>query len=87
MKNTYKLVVGRSKSLFGPYTDKEGKGMLENGCTLIIGSNSELVGNGHCSEIVTDKEVNDWIFYHGVDINNPKGRMLLMDEVKWDNSN
>lgn len=84
VKSTYRLVVGRSKSLLGPYYDKKGKNMMDNGYTLVIGSNEKFVGNGHCSEIVQDKAGQDWIFYHGVDVNNPRGRVLLMDQVKWD---
>jgi len=87
VKSTYQLVVGRSKSLFGPYLDKNGKDMMDNGYSLVIGSNTRFVGNGHCSEIVQDKAGNDWIFYHGVDVENPRGRVLLMDQVKWDKDN
>lgn len=83
-KSTYQLVVGRSKSLFGPYVDKNGKDMIENGYSVVISGNERFVGNGHCSEIVKDKVGNDWIFYHGVDLKNPKGRVLLMDQVLWD---
>lgn len=85
VRSTYKLVVGRSKSLFGPYYDKKGKDMMDNGYSLVIGSNSRFVGNGHCSEIVQDKKGNDWIYYHGIDVNNPHGRILLLDQIKWDN--
>lgn len=83
VNSTYRLVVGRSESLFGPYVDKAGKNMMENGYELVIGPNNRFVGNGHCSEIVTDDAGNDWIFYHGVDITNPNGRVLLMDQIKW----
>lgn len=85
-KSTYKLVVGRSKDLFGPYVDKTGKDMMDNGYTLVIGPNSQFVGNGHCSEIVKDSDGSEWIFYHGVNLNNPQGRVLLLDQVKWDNN-
>lgn len=87
VNSTYQLVVGRSESLFGPYSDKSGKNMLENGYELVIGSNGRFVGNGHCSEIVQDDQGNDWIFYHGVDKRNPQGRVLLLDQVTWDNEN
>ncbi|ADY53601.1 glycoside hydrolase family 43 [Pseudopedobacter saltans DSM 12145] len=87
VNSTYKLVVGRSKSLMGPYVDKTGKNMMDNGYNIVISSNSRFVGNGHCSEIVQDKNGADWIFYHGVDVNNPKARVLLSDQVKWDNEN
>jgi len=85
-KSTYKLVVGRSRNLFGPYVDKTGKDMMNNGYSIVIGSNSHFVGNGHCSEIVKDNDGNEWMFYHGVNLNNPQGRVLLLDQVKWDNN-
>lgn len=86
VKSTYQLVVGRSGSLFGPYVDKSGKDMMDNGYTLVIGSNKHFTGNGHCSEIVQDDAGNDWIFYHGVDVNKPQGRVLLLDQIKWDST-
>jgi arabinan endo-1,5-alpha-L-arabinosidase len=84
VKSTYRLVVGRSKSLFGPYLDKSGKDMMDNGYSVVIASNERFAGNGHCSEIVQDEAGNDWILYHGVDVTNPRGRVLLLDQVKWD---
>lgn len=85
-KSTYKLVVGRSTSLFGPYTNKAGKNMLENGYDIAINSNEHFVGNGHCSEIVQDDAGNDWILYHGIhNVESPNGRVLLLDQVKWEN--
>lgn len=87
VKSTYQLIVGRSDDLFGPYVDKDGKDMMANGYSLVIGSNTRFVGNGHCSEIVQDEANNDWIFYHGVDVNRPNGRVLLLDPIKWDSDN
>jgi arabinan endo-1,5-alpha-L-arabinosidase len=84
LNSTYQLVVGRSQSLFGPYVDKTGKGMMENGYSVVIGRSDYFVGNGHCSEIVQDGAGDDWIFYHGVDVNKPRGRVLLLDRVLWD---
>lgn len=83
VNSTYKLVVGRSQSLFGPYLDKSGKDMMENAYEIVVGPNDRFVGNGHCSEIVKDDAGNDWILYHGVDVDQPSGRILLLDEVKW----
>jgi len=84
VNSTYQLVVGRSESLLGPYVDKNGKNMMDNGYTLVIGSNGRFTGNGHCSEIVQDDAGNDWLLYHGVDRKTPEGRILLLDQVKWD---
>lgn len=83
VNSSYKLVVGRSKSLFGPYVDKNGKNMMDNGFEIVIDSNSKFVGNGHCSSIVQDDAGNDWILYHGIDVEKPDRRVLLLDQVMW----
>jgi arabinan endo-1,5-alpha-L-arabinosidase len=83
VNSSYKLVVGRSNSLLGPYVNKAGVDMMDNGYDLVVGSNDQFVGNGHCSEIVQDDAGNDWILYHGIDVDNPDGRILLLDQVKW----
>ncbi len=85
LKSTYTTVVGRSDNLFGPYVDKQGKPMLSNNHEIVIQKNSSFVGTGHNSEIVQDNNGNDWIFYHAVSVANPKGRVLMMDRVRWDN--
>lgn len=84
IKSTYKLVVGRSESLFGPYVDKSGKSMMDNGYEIVIDKNERFVGNGHNSEIVKDRTGKNWMFYHGVDVQNPRGRVLLLDKINWD---
>ncbi|MBK7131540.1 MAG: family 43 glycosylhydrolase [Bacteroidales bacterium] len=83
VKSTYKTVVGRSSKLFGPYLDKQGKSMNDNFHEILIGGNERFVGTGHNSEIVEDQMAKTWILYHAVDKTNPKGRVLLLDEVKW----
>lgn len=88
LRSSYRLVMGRSESLLGPYVSKQGVPMLDNGYTEVIHSNTRFKGNGHCSEIMQDDAGNDWIFYHGYDAQNEgKGRQLLMSQVKWDSRN
>jgi arabinan endo-1,5-alpha-L-arabinosidase len=57
--------------------------MSENQHEFLIRGNDRFVGTGHNSEIVTDKAGKTWMLYHAVDINNPKGRVLMLDEVIW----
>lgn len=83
LKSTYQTVVGRSKKLFGPYLDKEGRPMMSNHHEVLIHKNDSFVGNGHNSEIVTDKAGDDWMLYHGVSVDNPHGRVLLLDKIEW----
>ncbi len=87
INSTYRLVVGRSNSLTGPYYNKQGDSMMSNGYSLVVGSNSRFVGNGHCSEIVSDEAGNDWIFFHGWDVDFPDNkRGLLLNKISWDRS-
>lgn len=84
LKSTYHTVVGRSESLFGPYTDRKGDKMLENHHEALLHKNEQFVGTGHNSEIVTDEAGQDWMFYHAFLADDPdRGRVLLMDRIKW----
>lgn len=85
-KSTYTTVVGRSRDLMGPYLDKNGKSMLDNNHEIFIQKNDRFIGTGHNSEIVADDKGNDWILYHAVDAQNPKGRVLVLDKVLWKNN-
>lgn len=85
LSSTYTTVVGRSDQLFGPYLNKEGRPMMENHHEVVIRKNEQFVGTGHNSEIVQDAEGNDWILYHAVSVANPKGRVLMLDRVRWEN--
>jgi levanase/fructan beta-fructosidase len=84
LNSTYRLVVTRSKSLLGPYESRAGVAALDNGHDVVVGSNNRFVGNGHCSEIVSDDAGVDWIFFHGFDasLEHPT-RQPLLERVDW----
>ena len=83
VKSTYKVIVGRSKKVWGPYKDKTGKPMLKNGYSLVIGANDHFVGNGHGSQIIRDDAGQDWLLYHGFSRSTPENGRIL-DQIKWD---
>ncbi|MDE6005932.1 MAG: family 43 glycosylhydrolase [Muribaculaceae bacterium] len=83
-KSTYRVGVGRSKNLFGPYVDSDGVPMLDNGYNLVVSSNEKFVGPGHGSRIITDKDGKTWYIYHSyIRGKGGKGRMPMLDEIKW----
>jgi arabinan endo-1,5-alpha-L-arabinosidase len=59
--------------------------MMENHHEILIQKNSKFVGTGHNSEIVSDDKGQDWIFYHAVWVDNPQGRVLMLDKIQWMN--
>ena len=83
LNSTYTTVVGRAENLWGPYLDKNGNQMMNNYHEVLIQKNAKFVGTGHNSEIVSDSKGQDWILYHAVNVDNPKGRVLLLDRINW----
>lgn len=49
IESTYKIVVGRSKDITGPYTDKRAVSMMQGGGTLIDAGDDRWIGPGHCA--------------------------------------
>lgn len=85
-RSTYRVVVARSKNLFGPYVDKDGNKAMENGFSLMMQRSQDVIGPGHNANFVTDDEGNHWMLYHGFDAKAPeKGRLVYLDRITWDN--
>lgn len=80
-KSTYKLVVGRSKSVTGPYVDKERKELTKGGGSLVIEGNKNWYGVGHNSVFTFDGK--DYTFMHGYDANDKALPKLIVKEITW----
>ena len=62
-KSTYNVVVGRSRSITGPYVDKDGKPMMEGGGTLVIEATTpNWRGPGHPA--VLQDQGGDYLLFH-----------------------
>lgn len=46
VESTYKIAVGRSRAVSGPYVDKAGTSMLQGGGTVILSSSGRKIGPG-----------------------------------------
>lgn len=88
-KSTYQVKVGRATEFKGPYLDKNGKPLTENGGTLLLTKNTGtngFTGPGHNGDIITDKKGQTWMLYHAFRKDNPKtGRVMLLDKINWEN--
>lgn len=84
-ESTYKVVVGRSKVVSGPYVDKEGKPLNEGGGTLVVQGNKNWYGAGHNSTYTFKGK--DYMFFHAYDANDNGAPKLKIAELKWDKDN
>ncbi|HKD35170.1 MAG TPA: arabinan endo-1,5-alpha-L-arabinosidase [Pirellulales bacterium] len=79
---TYKVVVGRAKSVLGPYVDQRGRPMSEGGGTLVLAGYGHWRGPGHNSALSTPK--GDWLVNSGFDTNFLwRGRVLQFRRMYW----
>jgi arabinan endo-1,5-alpha-L-arabinosidase len=62
MRSTYQIVTGRSKTVTGPYVNKEGKSWLDNQYSLFLAGDSTAPGKGH-NGFFTDRD-STFIVYH-----------------------
>jgi arabinan endo-1,5-alpha-L-arabinosidase len=81
-ESTYKVVVGRSKNIYGPYVDKNGTRMDDGGGSLVREGNELWAGVGH--NAVYNFEGKDWIVYHAYDVADEGKSKLKIEELTWD---
>ncbi len=83
-ESTYKVIVGRSADIKGPYLDREGKSLLEGGGTIILEGDEDWYAVGHNS--VYSFNGTDYIVYHGYEKSTSEGLpRLCINELAWDN--
>jgi arabinan endo-1,5-alpha-L-arabinosidase len=83
-ESTYKIVVGRSKDLSGPYVDKEGIAMDQGGGSLVLEGDNRWAGLGHNSAYTFDGK--DYLVFHAYDTNDGGKPKLRIEEMEWADS-
>jgi arabinan endo-1,5-alpha-L-arabinosidase len=81
-KSTYKIMVGRSEKVTGPYFDKAGVRMDRNGGTLLLQGDSSWYAAGHNS--VYDFDAKTYMIFHGYDARDKGRSKLRIEELVWD---
>ena len=81
-ESTYKVMVGRSKSLLGPYVDHGGHAMADGGGTLVLASYDKWRGPGHNSALATAH--GDYLVVAGYHADHVRrGRVLQVRRMYW----
>ena len=83
-KSTYRLVMARSRNLYGPYVDRNGRSAISDNFSPLLNKSPEVYGPGHCSEFVVDDAGQTWVLYHGFQASDvDAGRVIYLDKVEW----
>jgi len=80
-KSTYKMMVGRSNKVYGPYIDKEGKALAEGGGSLVLQGNTKWHGVGHNAVIKVNAD--DYLVFHAYDAADNGKSKLRMEKIDW----
>jgi len=80
-KSDYKVLVGRSKSIKGPFLDRNGVSMNEGGGTLLLEGNQNWYGVGH--NAVINYANTDYMVFHGYDALDRAIAKLLIRKISW----
>ena len=81
LESTYKVAMGRSKKVQGPYLDREGRPMEHGGGTILVQGDKEYAGIGHCS--VYEFDGRHYFIAHAYSIKNGGAPMLVIRELGW----
>lgn len=79
--STYHLAVGRSKSVTGPYLDKQGKDLAAGGGTVLIKGTDEWPGLGHNSAY--HFEGKDYLVLHAYEMADNGLQKLKLMPINW----
>jgi arabinan endo-1,5-alpha-L-arabinosidase len=82
-KSTYKMMVGRSENVYGPYIDRDGVPMNLGGGSLVLEGDKNWNGVGH--NAVANFNGVDYLVFHGYDANDNGKPKLRIEKLNWVN--
>lgn len=81
-KSNYRVAVGRSRNVDGPYVDRQGVDMRQGGGTLFLeGDKHEFEAAGHCAAYTINGE--DIFICHGYSIRHRGASILVQRSIHW----
>ncbi len=80
--STYKLMVGRSRDVRGPYVDKDGRDLADGGGSLLLAGTPAWPGLGHNSAYTFGGK--DYLVFHAYEAADRGLQKLKIAELGWD---
>ena len=85
VNSTYNIVVGRSKSVEGPYIDNVGRDMYHGGGRMVIAAGDRKTGAGHFGRTIIDEGVEIMSFHWEADFDQGGRSVLAIRPLLWKN--
>lgn len=79
--STYRMVVGRSRDVKGPYLGKDGVSMMADGGAPLLGPTARWAGVGHNG--IFSEGGKDYVVYHGYDLDKNGAQTLRISPITW----
>ena len=81
-QSNYRVAVGRSRQVYGPYLDRNGQDMAKGGGTLFLeGDKKQFEAAGHCAVYHINGE--DIFICHGYSIVHNGSSILIQRPIRW----
>ena len=85
VNSTYNIVVGRSKSVTGPYIDNVGRDMFHGGGKMVIAAGDRVCGPGHFGRTIIDEGVEIMSCHYEADFERSGRSVLGIRPLLWRN--
>ena len=85
VNSTYNIVVGRSRSVEGPYLDNVGRDMFHGGGRMVIAAGNRKTGAGHFGRTIIDEGVEVMSFHWEADFELSGRSTLAVHPLLWRN--
>ena len=85
VNSTYNIVVGRSRSVTGPFIDNVGRDMLAGGGKMVIDGEDRQFGAGHFGRYIEDNGVEKMSFHWEADLDRSGRSVLAIRPLVWVN--
>lgn len=81
--STYNIVVGRSKSVTGPFIDNVGRSMLQGGGKMVAATRGRLIGPGHFGRMIIEDAIEKMSFHYEADLDQSGRSVLGIRPLLW----
>ena len=85
VNSTYNIVVGRSRSVAGPYLDNVGRDMIKGGGRMVLSGDSRLAGAGHFGRYIEEEGVEKMSCHFEADFDRSGRSVLAIRPLLWKN--